>query len=148
MKTQKFHGITSLALTSAAAIIGLVVMFMAGWLPGLAYLAVMIIVPQAILRTYCAKCPCKAHCGHVFPGKAAMAFAKEPGPYTPTEFAVLGLALVLLFGLPQFWLWSYPALFITFWILSGVAFFQIRLAICPSCNNVYCPVRVRSSRLQ
>ena len=143
MKTQQFHGITSLGLTFIANIIAVVAMFLTSWMLGVVYLAVMVIAPQAILRTYCAKCPCKAHCGHVFPGKAALAFQKEPGPYTPTELAILGITLLLLFGLPQFWLWQYPVLFVVFWVLSAIAFIQIRAFVCRTCDNVYCPIRVK-----
>ena len=144
MNTRKFNGITSLILTGIAALIALVAMSLNSWVLGGLYLAVMIIVPQAILRSYCAKCPCKAHCAHVFPGKAAMAFEKEAGPYTPAELIIMIVSLGLLIGLPQYWLWQYPVWFVIYWILSGIAFFQIRLAICPSCNNVYCPVRIRA----
>ena len=144
MKTQNFHGITSLGLTSIATLIALVVMFLTSWQLGVIYLAVMIIAPQAILRTYCARCPCKAHCGHVFPGRAAMAFEKEPGPYTPAEMAILGLALLLLFGLPQFWLWSYPLLLAAFWVLTAIALVQIRAYVCKTCDHVYCPLRVKA----
>jgi hypothetical protein len=144
MNNPKFHGITSLALTFIAIIIALVVMVLTSWVLGVIYLAIMIIAPQAIPRTYCAKCPCKTHCAHVFPGKAAMAFAREPGSYTLTELTILGVALALLLGLPQFWLWQYPVLLITFWVLSAIAFIQIRAFVCKTCNNIYCPLRVRS----
>ena len=143
MNTRKFNGIASLILTGIAALIALVVMLLTSWLLGGLYLAVMIIAPQAVLRSFCAKCPCKAHCAHVFPGKAAMAFARETGPYTPTELIIMIGSLGLLIGLPQYWLWQYSILFITYWFLSGIAFLQIFLTICPSCNNVYCPVRMR-----
>ncbi len=146
MNTRKFNGITSLILTAIAALIALVVMSLTSWVLGGFFLAIMIITPQAILRTYCAKCPCKAHCAHVFPGKAAMAFEKEAGPYTPAELIIMIGSLGLLIGLPQFWLWQYPVLFVTYWILSGIAFLQIWLTICPSCNNVYCPVKAMAKR--
>jgi len=144
MNARKFNGITSLILTGIAALIALVVMSLTSWVLGGLYLAVMIIAPQAVLRSYCAKCPCKAHCAHVFPGKAAMAYARKAGPYTPTELIILIVSLGLLIGLPQYWLWQSPVWFVTYWILSGIAFFQIRLTVCPGCNNVYCPVRIRA----
>ena len=146
MNTRKFNGITSLILTAIAALIALVMMSLTSWVLGGLFLAIMIITPQAILRTYCAKCPCKAHCAHVFPGKAAMAFEKEAGPYTPAELIIMIGSLGLLIGLPQFWLWQYPVLFVTYWILSGIAFLQIWLTICPNCNNVYCPVKAMAKR--
>ena len=144
MNIRKFNGITSLILTGIASLIGLVAIASFSWVWAGIYLAIMVIAPQAVLRSYCAKCPCKAHCAHVFPGKAAMAYAREAGPYTPTELLIMIGALGMLIGLPQYWLWQYPVLFITYWALSGIAFLQIFLTICPSCNNVYCPVRMRT----
>jgi hypothetical protein len=145
MNNQKFHGITSLILVAIATLIGLVTMWLSSWGWSGIYLAVMIIVPQVLLRTYCAKCACKAHCGHVFPGKVAMAFAKD-GPYTPTDFLIMGVSMLLLVGLPQFWLWQIPLLFGTYWVLTGIGLIQILLTMCPNCNNVYCPVRAMVNR--
>jgi len=85
MKTQQFHGVTSLIMVLIATLIGLVVMFMTSWLNWANLLAVMALAPQVILRAYCAKCPCQAHCAHIFPGKAALAFSRTPGPYTLLE---------------------------------------------------------------
>jgi hypothetical protein len=145
MNNSKFHGITSLILISIATLIGLIAMTLSWWVLGLIYLLVVIIVPQVLLRTYCAKCPCKAHCGHVFPGKAAMAFEKD-GPYTITDFLILGVSILLLIGLPQFWLWQILPLFGIYWVLTGIGLIQILLAMCPSCDNVYCPVRAVVNR--
>ncbi len=145
MNNQKFHGITSLIFTLMATLIGLLVISLSSWVLGGIYLVVMIIVPQMLLRTYCAKCPCKAHCGHVFPGKAAMAFEKD-GPYTTTDFLIMGISMVLLIGLPQFWLWQIPFLFGAYWILTAIGLIQIRLTMCPNCNNVYCPARIRTQQ--
>jgi hypothetical protein len=145
MNNSKFHGITSLILFSISSLIALGVMVLNSWVWGVIYLAVLIFVPQVLLRAYCAKCPCKAHCGHVLPGKAAMKFEKD-GPYTVTDFLIMGISMLLLMGLPQFWLWQYPILFGTYWILTGIALVQIRLTMCPNCNNVYCPARVRTQQ--
>lgn len=143
MKARQFHGVTSLSLVLIATLIALGVMFITSWLLGVIYLAVMALAPQAILRAYCAKCPCQAHCAHIIPGKAAMSFSRTPGPYTLSEIGIMSIAIVLLLGLPQYWLWSYPVLFATFWVLSGIAVIQIRVFICKTCNNIYCPVRIR-----
>jgi hypothetical protein len=145
MNTKKFHGITSLILVGVATLMGLVVISLSSWIWAGIYLAMMVIVPQAILRTYCAKCPCKAHCGHVFPGKVALAFEKD-GPYTGTDFLILSVAILLLIGLPQYWLWPLPLVFGTYWLLTGIGLVQILATICPSCANVYCPVRMRKSQ--
>jgi hypothetical protein len=141
MNTQQTHGIISLGLTSVALVIAALAMFLSSWGLGVAYVAICLIAPQAIIYAFCAKCPCKECCGHVLPGKQAMAFNRQPGPYTPVELGILGVVLLLLFGLPQFWLWQYPKLFIAFWILSAIAFMQIRLVVCRACNNIHCPLK-------
>jgi hypothetical protein len=69
-----------------------------------------------------------------------MLFDRQPGPYTPTEIAALILALLVMIGLPQFWLWRRTGLFILYWVLNGIALVQIRLVVCRTCENVYCPL--------
>jgi hypothetical protein len=140
MKTQ-FHGITSLALVGIATAIAAVAMFQSSVWMGIGYLLICGISPLIMLYAYCAKCPCQAYCGHVFPGRAAKLFKRRPGPYTTTETIALGIALLLLVGSPQWALWKNTGLLIAFWGLYGIAIIQIRSVICRACNNVYCPLR-------
>ena len=128
--TKQFHGITSLGLIGVGTVIAAVAMFKASWVLGVVYLGVCLMASLTIPRVYCAKCPCKAHCAHVFPGKAAMAFHREPGSYTATELAILVVALLALIGFPQLWLWRYPGWFLVYWALTGVALLQVRLVVC------------------
>ncbi len=145
MNNTNFHGITSLILIAISTLIGLTAMTLSSWIWGGIFLVIMILTPQMLLRTYCAKCPCKAHCRHVFPGRAAMAFEKD-GPYTLTDFLIIGISVLLLIGLPQFWLWQNLFLFGVYWVLSGIGIAQILLTMCPRCNNVYCPVKAMANR--
>lgn len=146
MRTQ-FYGITSLGLILIATAIAAVAMFRTSWVLGTVYLVVCATAPAAIVYAYCAKCPCRTHCGHVFPGKLAVAFPnRQTGPYTRAELAVVVLALLLLMGLPQAWLWQYTGLFVAYWVLNAVGLVQILLFVCRTCDNVYCPLRA-SSRL-
>jgi hypothetical protein len=140
MKTR-FHGFTSIGLVLIATIIAAVGMFRTSWALGVVYLAICAAAPGAILYAYCAKCPCKAHCAHVLPGKAAMAISRGSGPYTTTELAVLAVAFLALMGLPQIWLWRYTGLFVAYWVLSIVAVVQIRTVVCRACDNVFCPLK-------
>jgi len=142
--TKQFHGITSLGLVAVATVVAAVVAFRTSWMLGVVYAVICIAAPLVVLYAYCARCPCKAHCGHVFPGKAAQVFDREPGPYTPAELAAMVLALSLLIGLPQFWLWRYTGLFIAYWVLNSIALVQIRLVVCRTCENVYCPMKPAS----
>ncbi len=139
--TNRFHGVTSLGFVAIAVAIAAVPMFQASLTLGAVYLAICALGSGAIIYTYCAKCPCKAHCAHVLPGKAAMAFDRQPGPYTATEMTVMILALLTLVGFPQFWLWQYRGLFIAYWLLFAIALVQVRAVVCRNCDNVYCPLK-------
>jgi len=142
--SARFHGVTSIALVAITIVVAAVTAFQAQVSPLLAliYLAGCVLAPLGIVYAFCAKCPCRGHCAHVVFGKLAVAFTnRQPGPYTPAEIAVVGLALLWLLGLPQVWLWRTPVWFVVFWVLNAVAVMQIRLAVCPACDNVHCPLR-------
>jgi hypothetical protein len=139
--TKRFHGITSIVLTAIAILIAAVAAFRASWVLGVVYLAICVAALLIIIYAYCAKCPCKEHCAHVFLGKAALAFERQPGPYAATELVALVLALALLLGLPQFWLWRYTGWFVAFWVLNAIAVIQIRAVVCPACDNTHCPLK-------
>jgi len=138
--TKRFHGITSILLVAVAIAIAAVATFRASWVLGVVYLALCAVSLLTIVYAYCAKCPCKEHCAHVLLGKAAMAFDRQPGPYTATEIGALILAGLLLIGLPQCWLWRYTGLFVAFWVLNAIAVTQIRIVVCPACDNTHCPL--------
>jgi hypothetical protein len=143
MRSQ-FHGVTSIGLVMVATVIAVVAMFRTSWVLGVVYLVVCAVASGVVLYAYCAKCPCRTNCGHVFPGRLATIFGdRQPGPYTAVELAVLGLALLLLLGLPQVWLWRYTGLFVAFWVLNAIALVQIRVVVCRACDNAYCPANPR-----
>ena len=140
----QLHGITSLGLVLAAIVLAAVVMFQVSWALGVVYLVICVAALLVILYAYCAKCICRTHCGHVFPGKASMVFKnRQPGPYTTVEMAVTGLALLLLIGLPQAWLFRYTGSFIAFWVMTAIAVIQIRTIVCRACDNIHCPANSR-----
>ncbi|MBN1426984.1 MAG: hypothetical protein JXB07_01285 [Anaerolineae bacterium] len=138
--TTRFHGITSLALAGAAIALGAVAMFQSAMWIGVGYLLVCAIAAPVVLYAYCAKCPCKTHCAHVLPGKAAMLFKRQPGPYSPAEMLAMIVALLLMVGLPQIVLWRSPGLLIAFWVLLGIAVIQVRSVVCRACGNINCPL--------
>lgn len=144
--SRQFHGVSSLALLGVAAVLAALAMFDASWQVGAAYVVIGVAAQYVLVRAFCAKCPCKAHCGHVLPGRIARRYDRRPGPYTAGELAALGVALVALIGLPQGWLWRVPGLFAAYWVLTAVALVEIRLVVCRSCDNVYCPLRNRAAR--
>jgi len=139
MKTR-FHGITSLVLVFAAIVLAAIAMFQVSLALGVVYLVICGTASLAMLYAYCAKCPSRQQCGHVFPGKIAGIFKnRQSGPYTKIDLAVTGLALALLIGMPQFWLYRYFGLFIAFWVMTAIAVIQIHTFVCRACNNTYCP---------
>ncbi|MBN1889640.1 MAG: hypothetical protein JW850_16710 [Thermoflexales bacterium] len=139
--TRQFHGVTSISLVGVATLIATVIVFRASWVLGVVYLLASGAAVFTILYAYCAKCPCQAHCAHVLPGKAAIRFGRNPGPYSRVEIGAMLAALVVILGFPQAWLWQYPLWFGVYWVLSLIAFVQIRIVVCRACANVYCPLR-------
>jgi hypothetical protein len=143
MMTRQIHGVTSLGFAAIAVLIAAIAIFQTSWLLGLLYLGICIAAARTILYAFCAKCSCKANCVHILPGKAALSITRQPGPYSPTELGAVVLALALLMGLPQIWLWQYTGLLIAFWVLNAVAFVQIRAVACRACDNSHCPLRIK-----
>jgi len=137
----RFHGVVSIGLVAMATGVAALALFRTAWALGAVYLAICVAALGSIIYAYCAKCLCKAHCAHVFPGKLAMAFRRQPGPYTRAELLVLVLALLALIGLPQVWLWQYTGLLAVYWALNAVAVVQIRAVVCRACENVHCPLK-------
>lgn len=133
------HGMVSLGLVAVTIVIATVAAFQTWWALGVLYLATCAVCLAAILYAFCAKCPCKAHCAHVIPGKLAALASREAGPYSRLETAAVVAALLLLLGLPQLWLWRHLALAVGFWLCAAVALVEIRGFVCRSCDNVFCP---------
>ena len=96
MKTQQIHGVMSLVLGGVAAVLATIAMFITSPGLGVVYILICAIALMAIIYGYCAKCPCKEHCGHVFPGKLAQLFIRPTRPYTTVEFGIVGITGLLL----------------------------------------------------
>ena len=142
----RFHGVMSISLIGLATALAAVAMFRASVALGIGYLMMSGVAGGAVLYAFCAKCPCRARCGHVVPGKIAALFGREPGPYTPIEYGVLALFGLVLIGVPQVWLWRTPWLLIGYWALAGVGLVQILTFVCRSCSNLHCPVMLARQR--
>ena len=139
-KTQK-HGVAALALCGGCVILGAVAMFSKWWMLGAAYLSSSLLAAFSIVYGFCSKCAAQEQCGHLLPGKLARPFRREPAPYTLLEIATVLVACIILFVVPQFWLWRTPALFAAFWGMLIVAGIDIRCCLCPACANSCCPAR-------
>jgi hypothetical protein len=142
---SEFHGIASLGLILFAIVTAAAAAFLTWWLLGVSYLAICAVCLAAILYAFCAKCPCQAHCSHVIPGKLAVLWSREPGPYSKLETAVVAVTLLLILGIPQLWLWRYLALMAAFWVAAAVALMEIRAYVCRACDNAFCPASLSSA---
>jgi hypothetical protein len=148
MKKQ-YYGITSFGLFSAAIVLAVVATFLISWRLGFVYLAICVMSLLTMLYMYCAKCPCRTHCGHVIPGKIVVVFKDRPSePYTPVEMVFTIVAMLFLIGLPQVWLWEYIWLFIAFWVMIVLAVIQMKTVVCRACDNIYCPAKVDSRQIE
>ncbi len=139
MTKAQTHGVLSLGLFGICVILGAAAMFAQTWLLGVTYLSSCVLAVFSIVYGFCAKCACQDECGHVLPGKLARLFRREPSPYSALEIATLLLAGLILFGVPQLWLWKQPALFVIFWVMAIIAGIDIRRCVCTACTNRFCP---------
>lgn len=143
MNRTQAHGVSSLILGGICVALGAAAMFLWWWPLGVAYISSAALAAFSIIYGYCSKCPCQDECGHVFPGKIARVFKRVPSPYTWLEIATLIVALIILFGVPQYWLWKFPLLFTAFWGCAIIASLQIRVQLCATCENEFCPLHLK-----
>jgi len=141
VRRNKIPGVSSLLLFFiAVSMAGVRLFHVSCWL-GIFYIAAACIGAWRIIHSFCAGCPCKTECAHVLPGKAAMRYRRKPRPYTGLEMAELSIAMTLIMGLPQIWLWQQFYLFLFFWTVCLTAVALVIGNICRSCSNEYCPVK-------
>jgi hypothetical protein len=147
--STRFHGVVSVTLVAIAIIIAVLMLAQIAWGWVVGYILLCAAGGGAILYAYCAKCPCKACCAHVLPGKIAGRFPRAPGPYSGVEVAAVIVAGLLILGLPQLWIWRNVAAGVIFWVLSAIAVTQILAFICGACPNTHCPVgQMRTANLK
>ena len=138
---RDLYGITSLIFVLTALILADIALFENSILLGIIYAIIILALNFMLLYTFCAKCPCKNHCGHIIPGRIALLFKNRPvGKYTKAEKLTAAVLIILLIGLPQIWLWKGADFFFAFWILLIAGTIQIRTVICKNCQNSFCPV--------
>ena len=142
LKKVRTNGVLVLVEACIASMLAAAVLFQISWLWALGYLLMCAVGCGSIIYAYCAKCPCRANCGHVVPGKIAIALThRDTSPYTMLEIGVVGVAVTLMYALPVFWLWRSPIVFAPYALLMLVAFLQAQIVLCRNCNNIYCPAR-------
>lgn len=136
---SKFFGINSLFLFTAAIIIGLSVIYGVSSILGLIYLLLIPISIIIIIYSYCTKCPQKENnCAHVFPGMISRFMPDREGRYNKHDIMGTIIPVLVLILFPQYWLWQKKNLFILFWVLIIIAFIEIVVFVCKSCENRHC----------
>ena len=136
-----FHGLFSLLLAAAAISISIYLLFNNSLILGACYLIACLVIAGIVLRGFCAKCPSRNNCGHFFPGiiTAKLFPGVTPGPFCKKELLFLSLIIVLLIGIPQYWLLMNWEFFIVYWLLLITAGIEIKLMVCAKCKNEFCP---------
>jgi len=138
---NRFHGILSISLITVASMTGMAAIARESWLPAIICLGILIVSWMVVIGTFCVKCPCRLDsCAHVFPGIITKIFPeKKPGAYSVKDMVTTGLALIVIFTYPQYWLWKDKILFMTFWLLTITALAEINFFVCRACANRHCP---------
>ena len=138
---RRVHGITSLGFVIGAAGVALWGAFASSHLLGAAYAVAVAASFVALLAAFCAGCPCRKRCGHLFPGPVAAALfpKRTPRPYKRLELIVTCCAIFLLLGAPLGWLWREVPMLAIYVGLLLVATVQIRGSVCRGCGNTFCP---------
>lgn len=136
-----FHGIFSLFLASIAITISIYVLINHSLLLGLCYSFFCLLCLGIILRVFCAKCPGRETCGHLIPG--IIVSKLFPGvtskPFTNKELLLLSFIIILIVGIPQYWLFRQMEFLITYWLILLSAGIEIKFTVCTKCKNEFCP---------
>ncbi len=137
-------GILMLVLFAVVIMLGAVSVFREAGMPfGLGYVILCGISFDAIVYAFCAKCSNKTNCPHVIPGRLAKTMKRANGPYTRIEVTVLILSLLLIIGIPQFWIWHSLGQAAAFWLLTILAVLLTPCFLCAQCANTFCPLNRR-----
>ena len=139
---NRLHGIISLLLILTAVGYGAreISYDSGGW--AAAYLILTALLIPAVIYSYCAKCPCREHsCGHILPGLITKYLPqREQSPYNKYEYAVVGVSFGLMICIPLLWLADRGESVVVYAALYAASFAEIRLWVCPACENKNCPL--------
>ncbi|MBN1595988.1 hypothetical protein JW933_08700 [candidate division FCPU426 bacterium] len=142
MIKNQIHGFIALMLGVAAIGLGLTAVVIRSPWWGWMYAMSIILLPLLICYSYCAKCVCRLTCcGHVMPGWLTRYLpSRKPGKYTAWDLCGTFIPMGFLVLFPQYWLWQQREFGLIFWGLLFLALLQVRLWVCPACQNRICPV--------
>jgi len=137
---KKFHGVFSIILLSGAITMAMIILFNHSWIFALVYLSMIIISFLGITFFYCTKCCCRIkNCAHVLLGKLTLFMPERAeGKYNTFDIIATFLSMTAILFFPQYWLAHTPVLCVIFWLLAGLAFLEIFLFVCTTCENRPC----------
>jgi hypothetical protein len=138
---RQMHGILSLVLIAAAALVALSAIVQSSVFFAVLYLVGILLSALVIMFSFCTKCPCRTTgCGHVLPGILMRYFPPRPeGPYTLADKLGVVVPLVFLIVFPQYWLLANTGYFVIFAVLCLIAAAEIQFCVCRGCTNCNCP---------
>lgn len=137
---NRFHGVFSLILYSAAVAVGFFSMAAESMTLSLVYLLVSAFSALVLTYSFCTKCCQKEACGHVLPGLLAKMMPRRSGKYTTMDILGVVLPVGAIVLMPQTWLLKDLFLFAVFWVFVAVAGAEVSLFMCKSCVNRACPL--------
>ncbi len=136
---SKFHGVMTVLLFYTALAIGCVVVFRQSTLFGFVDIALATLWPIPVAWFFCAKCPCRLDCGHVFMGAITRLLPeKKPGKYSLGEEIGSLLPMLIAAAFPLYWLLRDVTALIAFLALLTLTIIETRLGVCVACPNEYC----------
>jgi len=133
------HGIISMIIFFAAIVLGIIAIFKESKSMAIGYIIFLLLGFISVIYSYCTKCAGRFNCGHVIIGKMAQRFPKrEQGSYTGWDYLGVIIPLMVILLTPQFFLWKITWMFISFWILTIIAVWEIGKYVCTKCPNSQC----------
>jgi hypothetical protein len=141
--SHKIHGWFSLMLMAALFLISITSLVSSPSIVLGVYILTILVSGLIIVYSFCAKCPIRiTGCRHIIIGPLTRILPqRKQAPYSTLDILFTIIAVLAIFGFPQFSLISKMPLFISFWITAILLVLEITLFICRGCGNVYCPVR-------
>jgi hypothetical protein len=138
LKVNK-HGIISMTIFFAAILLGTIAILKISKSMAIGYIIFLMLGFISVIYSYCTKCAGRFNCGHIIIGRIAQRFPKrEQSKYTGWDYMGVIIPLLLILLAPQLFLWKTKWMFISFWILSLIAVWEISRYVCTKCPNDQC----------
>ncbi|MCK5128313.1 MAG: hypothetical protein KAQ68_00565 [Clostridiales bacterium] len=142
LKNNFLHGRISISIVFIALIIGLVALIKYSVVLAIVYAVILFATPFIIGYGYCSHCVSNgSKCPHGIMGKFGSVFNNGMiTHYTLKNYMSVIIPLIALVAMAQFGLFKNIPLLISYWVLFGISIVEIRLYVCPQCENEKCPL--------